>query len=203
MVKNKDNMTSNPFREMKQMIVDSIGRIPAALVVIFVVAMTIAALSGLMIKVASDRQEQKRVFMPLRLEAAVNFEPINLKKLQGQWVYQNTDFAMSLAIIGDRFEWIVKFDSIKEAQFYARGNYRIDGNVIILGQRPDLGKPYDQSQPWIKFMPIAMKDVNAYIEMNGKDMVLTIPSSERTNILSHTSDIFQGNTEGKFEWVKR
>ncbi len=185
------------------MIATSIGRIPAALVVIFAVAIAIAALSGLFLKISTENQLPQNVFMPLRLEVDSNTQPIDLKKLQGQWIYQNMDYAMSLAIIGDRFEWIVTFGSIKEAQFYARGNYRIDGNVIILGQRPDLGKPYDESKPWIKFLPMAMKDVNAYIAMNGKDIVLTIPSSEQAKILSHTADIFAGNKQGQFEWVKR
>ncbi len=202
MNKDKDSV-SNPFREMKAMIATSIGRIPAALVVIFAVAIAIAALSGLFLKISTENRLPQNVFMPLRLEVDSNTQPIDLKKLQGQWIYQNMDYAMSLAIIGDRFEWIVKFGSIKEAQFYARGNYRIDGNVIILGQRPDLGKPYDESKPWIKFLPMAMKDVNAYIAMNGKDIVLTIPSSEQAKILSHTADIFNGNKYGRFEWVKR
>lgn len=198
----KDEKTGGIFSEMKAMILSSLGRIPAALVIIFVVAVTLSLLAGLFLKVSS-REKPEQVFMPLRLEASENAPHISLKRLQGQWVSQSPDYAMSFTFIGDRFEWIMRFADLKEAQFYARGNFRIDGDVLVIGQRPDLGQPYDPEQPWLKYIPMAMRDLNARISIDGANLVWSVPTSEQKKIISYPASIFNKNKDGKFVWVKR
>jgi hypothetical protein len=185
------------------MVASSIGRMPASLVIILVVATVAALLSGLFLELSSRHKAEQAVFMPQRLESSQAAVAINLKTLQGQWNVSTGDYAMTLTLVGDRFEWIVKFGNIPEAQFYARGNYRVDGDVMILGQRPDLGKPYDPAQPWLKYMPIAMKDLNTKFTIDGKNMMWDVSSSEQERILSHVARIFAADTQGKITWVKR
>lgn len=199
----KSETSSGLLNEMKTMIAGSVGLIPAALVILFAIAATIAALAGLFLKFESEDRSRRQVFMPLRIESEELAAPIDIKKMQGQWIYQTSSYAMSMTFIGDRFEWIVKLSSIQEAQFYARGNFRVDGDVLVLGQRPDLGKPYDPAQPWLKFLPIAMKDLNVRLNLDKNKMGWEVPESEQKEILSHVAQIFEENDQGKFEWVKR
>lgn len=190
--------------EAKQMLASSVGRMPTALVVLLVLSLAVASASGLVLKIAKDYQAHSRSdFMPLRLDVDEKSSPIPLKELQGQWVSQTGNYAMLLTVIGDRFEWIIKLGDINEAQFYARGNYRVEGNVMVLFQRPDLGIPYDRDRLWIKSIPFAMKNVNTYISLEKGMMEWTIPADEQRNISSHEAEIFRNNPQGNFEWVKR
>lgn len=192
----------NIFSEMKVMIASSLGRIPAFLVVIFMTAVTVSVLSGFFLHLATENKSA-REFMPLRIEADQNAAPIDVKKLKGHWVVQSTSYAMSFTFVQDRFEWIVIMPEFSGTQFYARGNFRIVGDVLILGVRPDLGKPYDFQKPWIKYMPMAMKDLNLKIHQEGKSMVWDVPLSEQKKILSHTAEIFLDGNNGRFQWVRR
>lgn len=184
------------------MLAESVGRLPTSLVIILLISLAMAVLSGVVLEL-SKKPKTSNEFMPFRLESSVGTTSIDLKILQGNWVYQTKDYAMTFTVIGDRFEWIIAFSDIAEAQYYARGNYRIEGDVMSLGVRADLGKPYDPLKPWLKYLPIAMKDINTRISVAPKSFVWNIPASEQRFILSQTSQIFNENALGKFEWVKQ
>lgn len=185
------------------MLAASVGKMPAFLVVILALATTAALSSGLLLQIAASKKAAQSVFMPQRLESSENAPAVDIKQLKGRWVVQSPNYAMTLTFVGDRFEWIVKFANIRDMQFYARGNYRIEGDVMILGQRPDLGKPYDPEQPWLKYMPIAMKDLNTKFTLESKKMMWIVPQSEQEKILSHTAGIFNTPKRGDLMWVKK
>lgn len=200
----KEDKTSknNYFSEVKLMLTSSLGRLPTSLVTIILLSSAIAALAGVLLEFNKPVKSSKE-FMPFRLIATENAQQIEQKKIQGNWIYQTPAFAMTLTLIGDRFEWIIAFADIPEAQYYARGNFRMMGDVMALGVRTDLGLPYDPAKPWIKFFPIAMKDVNILVSVEGKNIVWTVPPSEQKRILSRASVIFESNNDGLFKWVKQ
>lgn len=209
MKKQREKQTSVPkearedfFANAKSMILSSVGRLPTALVVILLVSMAMAAMTGLVLQL-NRAPDHVFEFMPLRLIPTPDSIPIDNRKIQGNWVYQTADYAMVLTFIGDRFEWIIQFGDIQEAQFFARGNFRIDGDVMILGIRPDLGTPVDPSKPWIKFMPMSMRDINTKVTFEGKKMIWDVPASEQKRIIAQSGQIFVGHEDGYFEWIKQ
>jgi hypothetical protein len=209
MKKQKEKQKSVPkearedfFANAKSMILSSVGRLPTALVVILLVSMAMAAMTGLVLQLnrASDHVIE---FMPFRLTPTPDSLAIDNRKIQGNWVYQTADYAMVLTFIGDRFDWIIKLGDVQEAQFFARGNFRIDGDVMVLGIRPDLGTPVDPSKPWIKFMPMSMRDINTKIQFDGKKIIWDVPASEQKRIIAQSGRIFVGHEDGHIEWTKQ
>jgi hypothetical protein len=202
---NKNNdLKNNYFADVKSMLALSLGRLPTALVVILLLSSAMAALAGVLLEFGTPSKSSKE-FMPFRIEASQNAESLALvdsKKLQGNWIYQTPTYAMTLTLIGDRFEWIIAFADIAEAQYYARGNFRMKDDVMVLGVRTDLGIPQDPSKPWVKFFPIAMKDINLHVSFEGKNLIWTVPISEQNRLISRTSIIFEDNNDGVFKWKK-
>ena len=191
------------FVQTKNLLASSIGRMPTALVVILMLSLCVAMVFGVVVHVASQSRTTKTDFMPLRLEASSPATVLDIKRMRQNWVVQSPAYAMSLTFVDDRFEWIVRFADVANVQFYARGNFRMEGDVMVLGVRPDLGQPYDAQKPWIKYMPIAMKDVNAQVSFDGDRLVWVIPPSEQGRILARTAAIFIGHEDGRFVWMKR
>lgn len=209
MKKQKEKQTSVPkevredfFANAKSMILSSVGRLPTALVVILLVSMAMAATTGLVLQF--NRTSGHVIeFMPLRLIPTPDSVAIDNRKIQGNWVYQTADYAMVLTFIGDRFEWIIRLADVQEAQFFARGNFRIEGDVMVLGIRPDLGIPFDPSKPWVKFMPMSMRDINTKVTFDGKKIIWDVPASEQKRIIAQSGRIFIGHEDGHIEWTKQ
>ncbi len=192
----------NVFANAKLMILSAVGKLPTALVVILLVSMAMAAITGIILQFNSTPGRVIE-FMPLRLAPSQDAVMVDPRKIQGGWVYQTPDYAMALTLVGDRFEWIITFADVQEAQFYARGNFRIDGDVMILGIRPDLGIPFDPSKPWVKFLPIAMKDINTKFKIQTRQMIWDVPTSEQNRIVAQSGRIFTGHEDGHIEWTRQ
>lgn len=190
------------FARAKYMLVTSVGKLPTALVVIMLIALAMAAVTGLTLQLNKSAARSTE-FMPQRLSPSDGAVELEARQLKGSWIYQTADYAMAVTFIDDRFEWMILFKDIPEAQFFARGNYRIVGDVMILGVRPDLGSPYDSARTWMKYMPIAMKDLNTKISIQNKKLIWDVPSSEQRKMLSQSSRIFVGHTDGHIEWTKQ
>jgi hypothetical protein len=188
--------------DIRDILFGSFNKIPRPLITIFLISTIMALLAGAMLEISKVPQAEKE-FLPVRLEQSVEIPAVDVQNLRGNWIYQTPEYAMSLTFIDDRFEWIIALGDITEAQFFGRGNYKLEGNVLVLAMRPDLGMPYDNEQPWLQYIPIAMVNLNAHVTMQGKNLLLTIPPSEQEQIISHTRAIFINNPQGQFEWVKR
>lgn len=179
--------------EMMVMLKASLGRLPTSLVMIFVVAVIVAILSGFILKFA-EPVSTTREFLPVRLDAHKELSPTQIKRLQGNWIIRTPEYISTFTIDGEKFEWIVSFGDIQGIQYYARGNYKLVGDVMILGMRTDLGIPYDTRYPWMKFMPMAMRNLNFYVTTDGRQLQWIIPDGERKNIISHAARILSGMT---------
>lgn len=200
-MKKEKGPTDNIFLNAKAMLLSSVGRLPTALVVILLISSTMAALTGVLL-VLNKPAQRSTEFMPLRLEATEDAMSVNPKDLQGTWTYQTPQYAMTLTFVGDRFEWIIFVGDIPTAQFFARGNYKLVGDVMVLGIRPDLGMPYDSAQPWMKYIPIGMKDVNVRFSHTKKTLIWDVPPAEQARIVAEASSIFFDHKDGHFEWSK-
>lgn len=199
--KNDMSKDNDYFSNIKSMLALSVGRLPTALVMIILLSGAMAAMAGVVLEFSKPSSSRSKEFMPLRLEVTENSVSPDLKSIQKNWVYQTPTYAMTFTFIGDRFEWITAFADIPHAQYYGRGNYRMVGDVMVLGIRSDLGIPYDPQTPWMKYMPMAMKDINLYVSLEGKDLVWTIPTSEQRQIISQSAFIFVDNPSGVFKWT--
>ncbi len=198
----KESPKENYLLRAKSMLLSSVGKLPTSLVVILLASLMMAALTGMVMQLTKPKAGAAE-FLPLRLEVVEPALPIDVKQLQGNWIYQSANYAMSITFIGDRYEWIVVFGDVPEAQFYSRGNYRIVGDVMILGIRPDLGTPRDPQKPWMKYLPIAMKNLNTKITLENKQLNWVMPLSEQKKVLAQSGLIFVGHADGIFNWVRR
>ena len=198
----KEGPKENYLLRAKSMLLASVGKLPTSLVVILLASLMMAALTGMFMQLTKPKVGAAE-FLPLRLEAVEPALPVDMKQLQGNWIYQSANYAMSITFIGDRYEWIVVFGDVPEAQFYSRGNYKIVGDVMILGVRPDLGTPRDPQKPWMKYLPIAIKNLNTKITLDNKQLKWIVPLSEQRKVFAQSGQIFVGNTDGIFNWIRR
>lgn len=193
---------SGMLSDIQSIFLGSFEKIPRPLVTIFLISLIMAMSAGAMLEMLK-KPTGPQEFLPVRLEQNAELPIFDVRNLRGNWIYQTPDYAMTLTFIDDRFEWIIALGDITEAQFFGRGNYKLDGNVLVLAMRPDLGMPYDDEKPWLQYIPIAMVNLNAHIEMQEKNLVMTIPPEEQEQIISHTRTIFINNPQGQFKWIKR
>lgn len=161
----------------------------------------------------------------LRAEKAT---PDALRDLSGTWVYQSTALSMGLKfapmkrvvdegsgqdLVAGVFEWVAARGDMPKARFYARGSYRIDGDVLILQQRDDMGAPIDRQKPWMAYLPMAMEKINvrmdwvASADKNGSaikplQMQWVLPKSERDLMMREFFLVWPDQDVGPLYWSK-
>lgn len=196
---------SNPFHLIKVM-VGSVGRIPAGLVLLFALALSVAALSGLAMKFAQKEHVMGKTELRLTPEDAAGNMSVDPQAVAGIWVGATTNYVMSLSLAGDRFEWIVQNINTPYVHYFARGRWKLKGNVLVLKQQKDLGYPFDADNPEIRFMPIPMDNIELFVALGGntgKQMTWTIPSSEYDQIDGLVEDLFDNAEQTNMNWKKR
>lgn len=109
-------------------------------------------------------------FLEQRLQPQENSTAINPYVLEGTWVYQTNDFAMSISMKNQAFEWLVRMSDEPTAVIYARGSYRIVGDVLILGLRGDIG-PFDKIVQKNTYIEMAMENINLYANVDKTNEV--------------------------------
>lgn len=193
--------TPNPFVMMRQMILSSVGRLPAALVVILVLSVTAASLAAILMTVYAG-EPHKEEFMPQRLESIVGANPISEAYLQGIWSMQNKDFAMNITLVGKKFEWIIKMKNSGNVLYFLRGNYKLNGDVMVLGGRKDMGAPSDPIPTGRQYMPIDIKDINVRVDVDKNQMIWHVPVSEQNCYKSFVINIFDKKNQADFVWER-
>ena len=193
--------TPNPFVMMRQMILSSVGRLPAALVVILVLSVTAASISAILMAVYV-RETYKKEFMPQRLESIVGATPISEVQLQGVWAMQSKDFAMNITLVDKKFEWIIKMKNEGTVLYFLRGNYKLNGDVMVLGGRKDMGAPSDPVPIGRQYMPVDIVDMNMRVDVDKKQMIWHIPVSEQNVYKSFIVNIFDKKNQADFVWER-
>lgn len=191
---------NNPFVLMKKMLFSSLGKIPTGLVLILVAAMLLSILSGLVLKYAANPDKRYKD-IGVTLSANPDINP-DVKLLQGVWVTSNDQYAMSLSITRDKYEWIVKSISYGSTRFFSRGIIKTQGDIIVLEQRNDMGYPLDRDRLWVTYLPMSVKNMNARFDVSKKKMVWIVPQSQLKNLQQPILRIFSNLEEKPLVWSK-
>lgn len=191
----------NPFRAMAKMMRNSLGSLPAHLVVIFVLSLTLTVLCGIFIRFAEIRNDRNNAYLPERLGPDKGMAALDAGRLSGTWLSEMGDYVVTLELGRDSFEIIARYKGAPISRYFIRGGFRTDGNVLIMQERKDLGTPIDTDHLEYKFYPLGLKNINLYAETNGQVMVWKTPSKERDR-LNHPEPIVSMIFGDKTEWVK-
>lgn len=197
----------NPFVQMSKMLTVSAGRIPARLVFLLLFSLLAAVLTGLMMKfeIGSPTKDDG-VFPPLRLSPTENARTVESRDLNGTWIHQNDNSVMTLQFQNGMFELVVRkgsAESISNNRYFARGSYRTKGNIVSLGQRPDLGKPVTPPGTFYEFFPLEFQNINVQAELNpeARLMLWTLPRSEVARQTQSLLTVFPSDTSKPMVWV--
>ncbi len=196
----------NPFTQMKNMLAASVGRIPTQLVVLLVVSLLAAVITGLAMKLDITRSKGDGVFPPLRIEAAAGAKTVESRDLNGMWVHQNENSTITLQFQNGMFELVIRKgspQSISNDRYFARGSFRTKGNVLSLGQRGDLGKPVTPPGTFFEFLPLDFQSINVEVELNrGKRLMLwTLPRAEIARQSASMMTTMPPDTSKPMTWI--
>lgn len=200
----------NPFvliRKTLATIFDgTVGKLPTPLVMILVMSLLAAVLAGLALKMVEKPKTNvpfEEKFLPVRLTPDAGAPELTKAALEGVWVTPKGELSMTVRFTkAGLFEWIIQPPDTKYLRQYVRGNYRIAGNVLILGQRPDLGKPPAPTVEVVEYLAIKMKNLNARVGINPKVMVWQVPPSELALQNDVVSGLFPADGTKPLTWVK-
>ncbi len=170
----------NPFRAISQMFHASVGKLPAHLVVLFVVSLAVTVLFGLLVEVNVASKISRDAYLPLTIKPDAAKPVLTEEGMKGVWVHEEDTRLTTLRMGNGIFEMIVRNSSQPYTRFFVRGGYRLEGNVLIMQVRGDLGAASDPDHLDIKYYPIALERLNLYAENNGTAMAWHIPSSQAT-----------------------
>lgn len=191
----------NPFFQMKKMVLQSLGKLPTSLVMIMVAAAVTASLAGLAVHfVAANKKPYE--FMPQRLEIDTAAPALDENMIQGVWFFQDGYHTMTLTLVDQKFEWVVSLADEGIARFYARGNYRVVGNVLIFGQRPDMGKPFDKKNPHADFLPMQLLSMNVFATVDRESLKWEVPVSEQGKFAKGSKPLFDGKDGAHLVWTR-
>ncbi len=174
-----DALPDHVLTRMKKMLLESMGKLPAPLVIILLSALLLSVLAGLALKFSARDREIS--LLPLRVSVDQAAPVVSLEAVEGMWAFTPVDGkgpGMVLRLEKGVFEWVVKPIGQKYERVFARGNYRIDGNIMIFGQRGDMGKPATSVELGLVFFPMNLQSLNVKVEQKGQIMAWIIPASE-------------------------
>ena len=192
--------TPTPLRAVRDLLLKPMAGLPARLVVLLGFSLVVAAITAL----AMLQLEKKRDpgFMPQRLEAQAEAAPLADAALQGIWTTDNDNAAMTLTLTQNKFEWIIQMKDDGSVRYFIRGNYRIVGDVLILGGRNDMGNPADGMIRKDKYLPFSFNDMNVFATTSKNKMSWTIPKSEQDAFRTRSTDIFDTRQSETMVWSR-
>ncbi|HNS44906.1 MAG TPA: hypothetical protein PKH37_06740, partial [Alphaproteobacteria bacterium] len=112
-------------------------------------------------------------------------------------------YVMSFSIVRDRFEWIVIDNDSPNIRYFARGEWKLDFDVLSLTQRKDMGYASDPDNRQLRFIPIPFDDFEMRLSGEGKKMVWSIPESEYSRIEGLLGELFDNAPQTDIVWSLR
>lgn len=196
-------LPDHPLARMKAMLLSSTGRLPMPLILIVLVALVLTVGTGVAMKMTARDPSDR--FLPLRLTPDPAAPEIAAPLLQGSWTAAYGDKVMSLRLENNGFELIVKPPGNNYNRRFARGSYVLKGDVLVMTQRGDLGKPALSAEGLV-FNPIGLASMNVKIRV-GDDgrktlMLWDIPASERAYQDRDVLSLFPKLEEKPLTWLK-
>ena len=190
----------NPFRAMAQMMRSSAGRLPGHLVVLFAIALSVTILCGVAMKIASSQGENTSA-LALRIKPEEGKPVLTEAAMRGVWIAQSGESVLTLRVGNGIFEIIYRELDNDLTRYFLRGSYRLEGNVLILQQRKEMGSPYDPANLQLQFYPLEVGSLNLYVDLLQTGMTWRIPNNEMGSINSR--DIFTRNALAPvINWIK-
>lgn len=189
----------NPFRALGRLIKASAGKIPAHLVIIFVVALVVATIFGFVLRFSDAPQPGD--YLVKRVKAEASQPALTEAVLRGIWAYQLGDEIFTLKMGSGAFEIVMRYPGAPSIRYFIRGGYRIEGNVLILQQRKDLGSPLDMENLQVKYYPMEFAALNLYASVNGRILSWRVPQSENGRLSRSDLDA-QSLLRASPQWLK-
>ncbi len=186
---------------MRGLFLKSVGHIPAGLTILIIASLFMASVTGIFLQLTKV-EPKPYVFLEQRLQPYEGGAPINPYIIEGTWVYQTAEFAMSISMKNQKFEWLVRMSDEPNTILYARGDYRIVGNILILGLRGDMGRPFDKMVLKNSYIEMSMRDMNIYATADKTSMTWTIPPAEQQGINTNIMYIFDKKTQAVYQWTR-
>lgn len=172
---------NHPWLMVKKMVRESLGKLPTSLVLVFVVSLAAAVLASVLLTLAEPAPRAYE-YLPLRLQPHSEAAVFSAKRLQGTWTARVEKYSMSLQFEDSMFEWIVEEDNESKLRYFARGNFKLDQGVLVLAQRPDMGKPYNPRDRYIAYLPLSLRNINVYPTLQKEGLSFLIPEEERERL---------------------
>ncbi len=180
--------------------------IPQPLIWLIILALVLSLLVGGMLSYMKDRALENATGPLVRLESSEMYAKFDQEQLRsyfsGVWTYQTEDVAMSLSMVDDKFELIVAPARVPGVRYFMRGTFFINGDVLVLEKKNNLGYSYDPDKRWLRYIPISMNNVNIRYELVQRDMIWTFSDDESEHIRGGANEFFSGKYN-KVEWKKR
>jgi hypothetical protein len=196
-----DVLPDQLFSRMRRMLTGALHNLPTPLVLILIASLLVTVLTGLSVKFMVRTPSDP--FMPQRVSADASRPNLDPVAIEGNWTAIINGKAMTLRMEKQTFEWVVKSDNNDFDRVFARGNFRTVGNVLILGQRQDLGRPLSTlEQGMLTFLPMGLQNLNVKAEENGRLMVWILPSSERRRLSPDIRKFFPTDDGKPLTWVR-
>lgn len=191
----------HPLVVMKLLLAQSVGRMPAKLVILLMAALVAAVVTGVSLKWSRPESDGNK-YLPLRLAPDTAAPALTEQDLQGTWIANTDTMVMSLLVEKGGYEWVAKNKEDKYLRLYAVGNYRIEGNVLVLGQRSDLAPPEIAGDHFIQFLPLGFANINFGAQVNDRLMLWTLPATERRRLDIDFNRIFPADPARPITWVR-
>lgn len=169
---------NHPWLMVKKMVRESVGKLPTTLVLIFLVSLAVAVLASVLLTLAKPAPHPYE-YLPFRLQPHPEAAVFSAKRLQGTWTARVAKYSMSLQFEDSMFEWIVQEDNESKLRYFARGNFKLEQGILVLAQRPDMGKPYDPKDRYIAYLPLSLRNINVYPALQKEGLLFLIPQEER------------------------
>jgi hypothetical protein len=179
----------NLFKGIANGFHQSIGRLPAPMVIILIIALSVSIISGIGLQFAETNAKRGN-YLPLRLSVDDKKPALQPQTLKGIWVYDDDVQTITIQFGIDNFELIQAKKNEPFVRYFVRGGYRTEGNILILQGRKDLGSPYDSNRLELKFLPLEFNTLNIIGEIARGIMLWRIPVSERNQMLPSLQDEF-------------
>jgi len=191
----------HPLLVAQGLLHQSFKRIPFGLIALVVLSLFITVVVGLTLKFTKPPEQSR--FLPIRIEADANRPEIGAKQIEGRWTAKVGEKSMTLYFKDGFFEWVVRpNDKSLYARAFARGNYKIEKNILILGQRVDMGKPKPPENVPVEFLPLGFNNLNVIVEENEKLMLWFMPAAERRRQDTDFMRTFETDPEKPLVWVR-
>lgn len=184
-----------------RLISGSLGRIPAGLAIITVMAVTLSLVAGAALQYAKGKALAYDPLAPRLLPDAS--QTIDPQLLEGEWVTQYGRYAMSWQVVGNRFEWSMRHKDEPLIVYFCRGDWKLVNNVMVIEQRADMGYPEDPKNLNVRYIPIPMKNMQFFVQSNGVKAQWTIPGTEYSRISGGLFRFFSTDGSTVLDWARR